>query len=77
MDELRDHVYYMQLARVARIKAAATEDADLARRLREAAVKNERKARQISRRESAPDLRKLHEKVSAKLAPPGNEDQDR
>lgn len=68
MDELRDHLYYMQLARVARLKAAATEDADLARRLREAAIKNERKARQINRRESAPDLRNLQDKVSAKLA---------
>jgi hypothetical protein len=50
MEESRDAIYYMQLARVARLKADATEDADLARRLREAAVRNERKARQLNAR---------------------------
>lgn len=48
MNELRDAIYYLQLARVARLKADATEDADLARRLREAAVRHERKARQLN-----------------------------
>lgn len=47
MEALRDTVYYQQLARVARLKAAGTGDADLARRLREAAVRYERKARQL------------------------------
>jgi hypothetical protein len=50
MSELRDSIYYLQLARVARLKADATDDADLARRLREAAIKNERKARQLNSR---------------------------
>ena len=48
MAELRDAIYYLQLARVARMKADTTDDADLARRLREAAVKNERKARRLA-----------------------------
>lgn len=48
MQDLRDAIYYMQLARVARLKADASEDSDLARRLREAAVKYERKARQLN-----------------------------
>ena len=47
MQELRDEIYYLQLARVARQKADATEDADLARRLREAAIKHERMARRL------------------------------
>jgi TfoX/Sxy family transcriptional regulator of competence genes len=47
MDETHDSIYYLQLARVARLKADATDDPDLARRLREAAIKHERKARQI------------------------------
>jgi TfoX/Sxy family transcriptional regulator of competence genes len=46
-DEARDSIYYLQLARVARLKADATDDPDLARRLREAAIRHERKARQI------------------------------
>ncbi len=50
MSELRDSIYYIQLARVARMKADATDDPDLARRLREAAIKNERKARQLNGR---------------------------
>ena len=48
MVELRDAIYYLQLARVARLKADATDDPDLARRLREAAVRHERKARQLN-----------------------------
>ena len=53
MEEVRDAIYYLQLARVARLKAAATDDADLARRLREQAVIHERKARQIKAKEEA------------------------
>lgn len=53
MDELRDSIYYLQLARVARLKADATDDPDLARRLREAAVINERKARQLKQADLA------------------------
>lgn len=48
MAEQRDSIYYMQLARVARLKANAAGDADLARRLRETAVRYERKARQLA-----------------------------
>ena len=48
MQEVYDAIYYAQLARVARLKANATDDADLARRLREAAIKHERKARKLS-----------------------------
>jgi hypothetical protein len=55
MSEVRDAIYYLQLARVARLKADATDDADLARRLREAAVKNERKARKLSSAYAARD----------------------
>lgn len=49
MDEIRDAIYYEQLARVARLKASACGDLDVARRLREAAIKHERKARQLRR----------------------------
>lgn len=49
MEVIRDAIYYEQLARVARSKADASDDPDLARRLREAAIKHERKARQLRR----------------------------
>lgn len=49
MQEPRDSIYYLQLARVARLKADTTNDADLARRLREAAIRHERKARQLAK----------------------------
>ncbi|MBV1689153.1 hypothetical protein KRR38_16100 [Novosphingobium sp. G106] len=49
MEVPRDAIYYEQLARIARLKADASPDADLARRLREAAIKHERKARQVRR----------------------------
>jgi len=49
MEELKDAIYYEQLARVARLKADASDDPDFARRLREAAVKHERTARQLRR----------------------------
>ena len=49
LEVIRDATYYEQLARVGRLKADATDDADLARRLREAAIKYERKARQLRR----------------------------
>jgi hypothetical protein len=49
VEELRDAIYYEQLARVARQKAAAAKDSDVALRLREAAIKHERKARQLRR----------------------------
>jgi hypothetical protein len=49
VEPTRDAIYYEQLARIARLKADASPDKDLARRLREAAVKHERKARQLRR----------------------------
>ena len=54
MEAPKDAIYYAQLARIARIKAAESDDADLVRRFREAAVKYERKARQLSREENDP-----------------------
>ena len=54
MDQIRDSIYYEQLARVARLKAHATDDPFLALRLREAAVKHERKARKLKRAEQPP-----------------------
>ncbi len=47
MQDPRDDIYYLQLARVARLKADATDDPDVARRLREAAIKHERMARRL------------------------------
>jgi len=47
MQEERDDIYYLQLARVARLKADASDDPDVARRLREAAIKHERMARRL------------------------------
>jgi hypothetical protein len=52
VEELRDAIYYEQLARLARLKADGCEDRYLAVRLREAAIKHERKARQLRRTES-------------------------
>lgn len=49
MEEIRDAIYYDQLARIARLKAAASDDADIARRLREAAIRHERQARRLRR----------------------------
>jgi hypothetical protein len=50
---LRDSVYHFQLARAARLKAAATKDVDLSIRLREAVILHERKARQLKREEGS------------------------
>jgi len=52
MEPTRDAIYYQQLARVARQKASNCEDADVARRLREAAVLHERTARRLLRLEN-------------------------
>lgn len=54
MEQLRDAIYYEQLARVARQKADASADPFLARRLREAAIKHERMARTLRRKDSEP-----------------------
>lgn len=49
VEVVRDAIYFEQLARVARMKADASSDPYLAVRLREAAIKHERKARQLRR----------------------------
>ena len=51
METARDAIYYQQLARVARMKADRSDDPDVARRLREAAVVHERTARKLTRSE--------------------------
>jgi len=50
--ELRDSVYYAQLARKARQLASAHSDPIAARHLRETAVKHDRRARQLARSEA-------------------------
>ena len=50
--ELRDSIYYAQLARKARQLAAAHSDPVAARHLRETAVKHDRRARQLARIEA-------------------------
>ncbi len=47
----RDAIYYLQLARQARRLAAEHADPDVARRLRESAVRHEHMARQLKRKE--------------------------
>ena len=49
MEVVGDSNYHMQLAAAAREKASESTDPDVALRLREAAVKHERKARQLRR----------------------------
>ncbi|MBB6426775.1 hypothetical protein [Sphingopyxis sp. JAI128] len=56
MEPIRDAVYYEQLARVARLKASASEDPFLALRLREAAIKHERTARRMRREALLPGV---------------------
>ena len=52
MEIPRDAIYFDQLARVARVKAAECGDPVLAIRLREQAIKHERTARKLRREES-------------------------
>jgi hypothetical protein len=49
VEQIRAATYYEQLARVARLKANASRDKDVTLRLREAAIANERMARQLRR----------------------------
>ena len=49
VEMIRDSIYYEQLARVARLKADASDDPFLALRLREAAIRHERTARRLRR----------------------------
>ena len=48
----RDAIYYRQLARQARKMASGHADADVARRLREIAVRHEHRANQLKRNEA-------------------------
>lgn len=52
MTELRDSIYYSQLARQARKLAAAHSDPIVARRLRETAVQHDRLAYKLARDEA-------------------------
>ena len=52
MTELRDSIYYAQLARKARQLASSHSDPLVARYLRETAVKHDRRARQLARIEA-------------------------
>ena len=54
MEIPRDAIYFEQLARVARVKAAQCADPVLAVRLREQAIKHERTARKLRRDEARP-----------------------
>jgi len=49
METVGDSEYHAWLAQAARQRAAASQDADLTRRLREVAVKHERMARRMRR----------------------------
>jgi hypothetical protein len=51
--DLRDSIYYAQLARKARQLASAHSDPIVARHLREAAVKHDRLARKLARSETS------------------------
>jgi hypothetical protein len=57
MEPIRDAIYYEQLARVARMKANASDDPFLSLRLREAAIRHERTARRMRREALAPGMR--------------------
>ena len=66
MAELRDSIFYAQLARKARQLASAHSDPIAARHLRESAVKHDRRARQLARAEEAPERTKRRfEKIIA------------
>lgn len=52
MEELRDSIYYTQLARKARQLASGHEDPLVARHLRETAIKHDRLARKLAREEA-------------------------
>jgi hypothetical protein len=51
--ELRDSIYFAQLARKARQLASRHSDPVAARHLREAALKHDRRSRQLARAEAA------------------------
>lgn len=49
MEIVGDYDYHVKLALAARQRADASDDADLSRRLRELAIKHERRARMLQR----------------------------
>jgi len=49
METVGDYDYHVKLALAARQRADTCDDADLSRRLREAAIKHERRARMLKR----------------------------
>lgn len=59
MTELRDSIYYSQLAKQARKLAAAHSDPVVARRLRETAVQHDRRAQKLAREEAKQPKPKL------------------
>ena len=56
--ELRDSIYYEQLAKAARKLASEHEDVAVRRRLRETAVRHERMARELARAEQGPEAKR-------------------
>ena len=59
MAEIRDSIYYSQLARKARQLAAAHSDPVVKRRLRETANQHDREARKLARVEAQNKVRKM------------------
>ena len=53
MTEIRDSIYFAQLAKAARRLAASHSDPVVARRLRETAIQHDRMARELARIEQA------------------------
>ena len=53
MSEIRDSIYYAQLARAARRMAAQHSDPVASRHLREAAIRHDRTAKELAREERA------------------------
>lgn len=49
MEIVGDYDYHVKLAEAARQRADASDDADVSRRLREVAIKHERRARMLKR----------------------------
>lgn len=58
MSELKDSIYFFQLAKTARKLAAGHADPVVRRRLRETAIQHDRKARALARIEASEKPRK-------------------
>ena len=59
MSDLRDSIYFQQLARTARKLAAQHSDPVVKRRLRETAIEHDRKAKELAREEAKSVARKI------------------